>query len=85
MSKTCQSCGMPMKRNPQGGGSNSDGSKNTEYFSLCYENGKFTQPEFTAEDMQKFCIEKITECKIPGFVAWLFTRSIPKLMRWTVR
>ena len=85
MNKTCQSCGMPMKKDPQGGGSNSDGSKNTEYCSLCYQNGQFTQPDFTAEDMQKFCTEKINECGVPKFVAKLFTRGIPKLGRWSVQ
>ena len=83
MSKSCQSCGMPMKKDPQGGGTNSDGSKNTEYCSLCYENGEFTQPEFTAGDMQRFCIEKISECGVPKVVAWLFTRGIPRLKRWS--
>lgn len=85
MSKACQSCGMPIKSDPQGGGSNSDGSISTEYCSLCYEKGMFTQPDFTAEDMQKFCFEKITECRIPKFVAWLYTRGIPKLKRWSVQ
>ncbi len=85
MSKTCQSCGMPMKKDAQGGGSNSDGSKSTEYCSFCYQDGQFTQPDFTAEEMQRFCMEKMTECKIPKFVAWLFTRGIPRLGRWSVQ
>ncbi len=72
-----------MKRDPEGGGSNSDGSKSTDYCSLCYDKGGFTQPDFSVEDMQQFCMEKITECKIPKFLAWLFTRGIPKLKRWS--
>ena len=83
MSKSCQSCAMPMKKDPQGGGTNSDGSKNTEYCSLCYSSGVFTQPDFTAADMQKFCIQKMTECNVPKPLAWLFTRNIPKLNRWS--
>ena len=79
MSKSCQSCGMPIKKDPQGGGTNLDGSKNIEYCSLCYQNGEFTQPDFTTEDMQGFCIKKISECGIPKFVAWLYTKGIPKL------
>ena len=31
--KNCQSCGMPMKRDPQRGGTNADGSKSTMYCS----------------------------------------------------
>ena len=83
MNKVCQSCGMPMNKDPQGGGSNFDGSKSTEYCSLCYQHGKFLQPAFTARDMQKFCIEKMADCKMPKLVAWIFTRKIPKLRRWS--
>jgi hypothetical protein len=72
-----------MKKDPQGGGSNADGSKSTEYCSYCYQDGQFTQPDFTAEEMQRFCIEKMTECNIPKFLAWLFTRGIPRLGRWS--
>jgi hypothetical protein len=32
--KFCQSCGMPMKRDPQGGGTNADGSINENYCKL---------------------------------------------------
>jgi hypothetical protein len=84
MGKFCQSCGMPMKRDPQGGGTNSDGSKNSDYCSYCYEDGMFTSPEIdTPQKMQQFCIKKMKEMGMPGFVAWFFTRSIPKLKRWT--
>ncbi len=82
MSKSCQSCGMPMKRDPEGGGINADGSKSTDYCSR-YAGGKFEQPDFSAQEMQNFCIEKITECGMPKFVAWLFARGIPKLKRWS--
>ena len=83
MGKFCQSCGMPMKRDPQNGGTNSDGSKNSDYSSYCYEDGVFTSPEIdTPQKMQQFCIKKMKEMGMPGFVAWFFTRSIPKLKRW---
>ncbi len=82
MSKFCQSCGMPMKKDPQEGGTDADGSKNLKYCSYCYQNGEFTQPDFTAIQMQAFCIGKMKEMGMPGFAAWLFTRGIPKLERW---
>ena len=85
MSKSCQSCGMPMKRDPQKGGSNIDGTINTEYCSSCFENGKFLYTNFTVEDMQIYCIDKITECGAPKFIAWLYTRGIPKLNRWSTK
>lgn len=74
---------MPMKKDPANGGTNADGSKNPDYCSYCYANGAFTSPEIsTAADMQRFCIEKLKEMGTPGFMAWLLTRSIPRLKRW---
>lgn len=82
MEKFCQSCGMPMKQDPGAGGTNADGSKSEEYCSYCYENGAFHNPDFTAKEMQDFCIVKMKEQGVPRFLGWLFTRSIPKLKRW---
>ncbi len=82
MHKFCQSCGMPMNKDPDEGGTNADGSKNTIYCSFCFQKGEFTQPDFTAKQMQTFCIDKMKEVKIPKFVGWIMTRSIPKLERW---
>jgi len=43
--KHCQSCGMPLNRDKQGGGTNADGSKSTMYCSHCFLNGQFTLPD----------------------------------------
>lgn len=80
--KNCQSCGMPLKRDKKGGGSNSDGSKNTQYCSHCYENGQFTLPDVTMAQMQARVRGKLIEFGIPGFLTGFFTRNIPKLARW---
>lgn len=80
--KNCQSCGMPLKKDPQGGGTNADGTKSTMYCSYCYEDGKFQQPDWTAEQMQEFSKEKLKEMGFPGFLAKLFTKNIPQLERW---
>ncbi len=81
--KMCQSCGMPMKNDPAGGGTNADGKKSVMYCSYCFQNGAFNSAEIqTAEQMQKFCIGKLKEMHFPGFVAWVLTRSIPRLQRW---
>ena len=83
MSKFCQSCGMPMKKDPQQGGTHSDGSKSTEYCSYCFQDGDFSSPEIDSpQKMQAFCIDKMKEMGMPKFVGWLFTRNIPKLKRW---
>lgn len=83
--KVCQSCGMPMKNDLNLGGSQEDGSKSEDYCSHCYKNGEFLSKEIdTAYKMQKFCIEKMIEQGVPKFIAWIFTRGIPKLKRWKI-
>ncbi len=73
---------MPLKKDEKGGGTNADGSKNSMYCSRCYENGKFTRPDITVEQMQQLVKEKIKEFGLPGFLAGMFTKNIPKLERW---
>ena len=82
INKNCQSCGMPIKQDPKGGGTNSDGTISTTYCGFCFEGGKFRQPHWTVQRMQIFVKEKIKEKGIPGFMAGFFTRGIPKLERW---
>lgn len=84
--KNCQSCGIPMKRDEKGGGTNADGSKNIRFCSKCYEQGSFTQPDMTVDKMQTLVKGKLKEFGFPGIIAGLFTKNIPKLERWrTVR
>ena len=80
--KNCQSCGMPLNRDEQGGGTNADGSKSAMYCSHCFEGGRFTLPELTASEMQERVKGKLKEAGFPRFMAGLFTRRIPKLERW---
>ncbi len=80
--KNCQSCGMPLKKSPNGGGTNRDGSISKMYCGFCYENGKFKQPDINAQEMQHFVKLKMKEMGFPGFLAGLFSKGIPKLERW---
>lgn len=80
--KNCQSCGMPLKRDKAGGGSNADGSKSAIYCSHCYQNGRFVLPEMTLQQMQARVREKLMEYGFPSFITPFFTRGIPKLGRW---
>lgn len=83
MGKVCQSCAMPMNRDPGGGGTEADGSKTDKYCSLCYQDGAFTNPEVTtAKQMQDFCIVHMKQHGMPGLMAWVLTRPIPRLERW---
>jgi len=78
----CQSCGMPMSKDPLGGGTELDGRQNLTYCSYCYVDGQFTQPDFTVEQMQEFCRQKLREAGCGRFSSWLFTLGIPRLARW---
>jgi hypothetical protein len=81
--KNCQSCGMPMSKDPAKGGTNADGTKSGMYCSYCYQNGAFTR-NCTVQEMREFCITKLKELKFPGFLANLMTSNLPKLERWKV-
>lgn len=80
--KHCQSCGMPLRKDPKGGGTNKDGSTSTMYCSHCYVEGNFTKPDMTVQQMQEFVKNKLKEMKFPGFLARYFAKGIPKLERW---
>lgn len=79
--KNCQSCDMPLKK-PEDRSTNADGTPSEMYCKNCYENGAFKQPDWTARQMQEFVKKRLKEMRFPGFVAWFFTRRIPRLERW---
>jgi hypothetical protein len=73
-----------MKKDPQGGGTNADGTRSEIYCHWCYEDGKLlggdTLDEFR-ENARKGMIEN---GDMNRFWAWLFTRRIflKNLPRW---
>jgi len=81
----CQSCGMPLSKDPQGGGTEANGGKSAEYCSHCYTEGRFVEPNLTVEQMVAKVQAKMKEMHIPGFLAKSFTKDIPKLRRWAAR
>jgi len=78
----CQSCGMPLSKDPLGGGTNADGSLSSEYCSHCYRKGTFTQPNITAEEMTALVEGKLRSMHFPGFLARRFSKEVPTLRRW---
>jgi len=46
----CQSCAMPLGK-PELFGTEADGAKSEKYCTYCYQNGVFTQPDATLEEM----------------------------------
>lgn len=79
--KFCQSCGMPMKEDPNKGSTNADGSINTTYCSYCFENGEFRHPG-PVKEFQEFCRLKMIEGGHSRILSWLFTRGMSRLERW---
>lgn len=78
----CQSCGMPLRRDAEGGGTDRGGTRSTEYCSHCYREGRFTEPGLTAQQMMGRVQGKLREMHFPGFVARYFARRVPTLRRW---
>jgi hypothetical protein len=80
--KFCQSCGMPMDKDPGQGGTNADGSKSTKYCSYCYENGAFKGTIQSADEMIKLVKGKLKEMGYGPLRQWFYTSHISQLERW---
>ena len=78
----CQSCGMPLSKDPKQGGLEKDGSRSHKYCSLCYDDGEFLQPDIKMTSMQHLVIHSLQREGWPKPLAWLATRRIAKLDRW---
>lgn len=82
--KRCQSCGMPIDEGFYG--TELDGVTTSElYCKFCYENGAFTQPDLTLEEMIAMSIHNMSEDlkMAPDQAATLARSVIPKLSRWS--
>lgn len=79
---SCQSCGMPMAMDANGGGTEADGSRSTAYCSHCYEGGAFTLPDLTVDQMQERVRAKLNELNMPPHIVSGAVSEIPSLRRW---
>ncbi|MDR2470471.1 MAG: zinc ribbon domain-containing protein [Tannerella sp.] len=80
--KVCQSCGMPLSNDPQGGGTNADGTASEKYCSYCYQNGALAGEGMTVGEFQEFCRKEMIKSGYNRFLAWLLTRGFSRLERW---
>jgi hypothetical protein len=76
---------MPLSKCENGGGTEADGRKSTEFCSHCYVMGKYTEPNLTVEQMVEKVQGKMKQMHVPGFVAKSFTKDIPNLKRWAAK
>lgn len=79
----CQSCAMPMT-SAEVHGTEADGSPSKDYCRYCYENGAFTEPDITMDEMIDKCVRHMVEQGVmPEEKARkLMTRYLPHLKRW---
>ena len=82
--KICQSCGMPLDKDPNKGGTNADGSKSDKYCSFCFQNGKFLDEGITLkEKIEKNIQIAVSRLNIPESKAREMAESLlPNLERW---
>jgi len=80
----CQSCGMSLSADFGNKGTNADGTKIDEYCSFCFQNGEFTAPDQTLEEMINSSVENMTADlnMPPEKAAELANSVIPTLKRW---
>ncbi len=78
----CQSCGMPLDKDQGGGGTEANGQKSTTYCSHCYQQGKFTDPDLTIEQMHEKVLERMQAMHIPKFLGRYLSKNLPTLSRW---
>lgn len=78
----CQSCGLLLSKDLEGGGTNSDGSRSEEYCSDCFQYGNFTEPWLSAEQVKARLKGRLTGKGMPGMIANIFTPDVSRLRRW---
>jgi hypothetical protein len=80
--KFCQSCGMPMDKDPGNGGTNSDGSETQKYCSYCYQQGRFKDNFTKSSEMVSLVKGKLKEMGFGPLKRWFYTLNISQLERW---
>ena len=79
--RICQSCSMPLN-DSELLGTEKDGSLKKYYCKYCYENGQFTNPQITLEEMKTRVKSKMEEMKLDADTIGMAVSSLPNLKRW---
>ena len=80
--KFCQSCGMPMEKDPENGGTNVDGTKNLKFCSYCYQMGAFKDSFTKSKEMVDLVKGKLKEMGYGPIKRCFYTSHISQLERW---
>ena len=84
--KICQSCGMPLDRDPGQGGTNADNSRSSKYCSFCYKDGKFLDEGISLQQkIEKNIQIAVARMNVPESKAREMAEGLlPTLERWKV-
>jgi hypothetical protein len=72
---------MPLS-NPELLGTEKDGSPKKYFCKYCYENGQFTNPHITLEEMKTRVRDQMKKMKIDDETIAIAVDSLPNLKRW---
>ena len=81
----CQSCGMPICFDPEGGGTEADGSRSQEFCSFCYASGAFKEPDLQLRQMQQRVRNLLRKRNQPWYIRAYMAHRITTLARWRRR
>jgi len=76
----CQSCSMPLSEDLLG--TESDGSKSRDYCKFCYQDGKFSHPRFSLEEMISHLQDQMGQDDLPEDIIESAVERLPHLKRW---
>ena len=80
----CQSCGMPLDRK-EIFGTEKDGPRSEKFCKYCYEDGAFTRPEMTLDEMKERVKTYLMEIDMPEDFISQALKELPALERWVGR
>ena len=77
----CQSCGIPLDTDAIKG-TEKNGLKNQEYCKFCYDQGGFTNPNLTLDEMKKTLENQMRKLKLSDEMIQEAVSILPPLNRW---
>ena len=82
--KNCQSCGMPLNKDIQGGGTEKDGTKSLKFCSYCFADGEFKGGDVSLKEFSERSRKGMIEGGKNKLFAWPFSRPfmLGHLERW---
>lgn len=63
-------------------GTEKDSSKSKDYCKFCYEDGKFTHPRFSLEQMMFHLQDQMDQDNLPEDIVETAIKRLPNLKRW---